>query len=126
MSEERKINGPDEEPEIVKVETKIIAEENDDEDVGLIIDFAKPYYFEGEAYKQIDLTGLENLTAQDLIWVHNHTQNKASIELVPEVTVEYACLLAHRATGKPIEFFKGLPIKEATKLKNRIMGFSFA
>ena len=32
-----------------------------------LIKFSKPYVFEGQTYTEIDLAGLENLTARDMI-----------------------------------------------------------
>ena len=44
---------------------------------------------------------------------------------MPEVSLEYACVLAAKAVKQPIEFFTNLPPKEALKVKNRVMSFLF-
>lgn len=103
----------------------IPADEEEDED-SLILTLKKPYKFEGQEYTEIDLTGLENLTAQDMISVNKIlSRSSTGIDVMPEVSLEYACILASKAAKQPIEFFTGLPPKVAIKVKNRVMGFLF-
>lgn len=100
--------------------------EDDEDDESLIIKFKKPYKFEGKEYDEIDLSGLENLSASDMIAVNKYMDRTASgIQVMPEVSLEYACVLASKATQRPVEFFLGLPPKQAMKVKNRVMGFLF-
>lgn len=101
------------------------AAEDEDED-SLILKFKKPYKFEGKEYTEIDLSGLEDLSAADMIAVNKYMDRTATgIQVMPEVSLEYACVLASKATKMPIEFFTGLPPKQAIKIKNRVMGFLF-
>ena len=44
---------------------------------------------------------------------------------LPEMTVEYVQFIAARASGQPVEFFKGLPPKDAIKVKNRVTSFFY-
>lgn len=100
--------------------------EDDEDDENLIIKFKKPYKFEGKEYGEIDLSGLENLTATDMIKVNNYMDRTASgVQVMPEVSLEYACVLASKAAKLPVEFFLNLPPKQAIKVKNRVMGFLF-
>ena len=97
-----------------------------EEDDSLIIKFRKPYKFEGREYTEIDLTPLENVSAADMIATNKVLdRSSAGASIMPEVTLEYACVLCARAVGLPIEFFMGLPPKEALAVKNRVMGFLF-
>ena len=97
----------------------------DDED-SLVIKFKKPFTFEQKEYEEIDLTGLEDLTAQDMVSVDRILKRHSSgIDVMPEVSMEYALNLAAKAAKQPIEFFQALPPREAMKVKNRIMGFLF-
>ena len=82
--------------------------------------FNKPYTFEGETYDKIDLSGLDNLTAADMI-----AANKILDTFLPEMSLEYACIIAAKATKLPVEFFKGLHPKEAVKVKNRVTAFFY-
>lgn len=98
------------------------AEANEKE--SLVIKFAKPYRFEGKEYTEIDLEALADLTGADLIAVDKlMSRDGISIEVMPEVKINYACNLAAKALKLPVEFFEGLPAKEAIKVKNRVMGF---
>lgn len=45
---------------------------------------------------------------------------------MPEMTLEYACFIAARAAKQPIEFFRGLPPKDALKVKNRVTSFFYS
>lgn len=101
-------------------------EEDDEDDASLVITLKKPYKFEGKEYTEIDLSGLEDLTAADMIAVNKYMDRTAAgIQVMPEVSLEYACVLASKATKQPVEFFMGLPPKQAVKVKNRVMGFLF-
>lgn len=108
-----------------KPKTDEAAEEEEDEE-SLVIKLKKPYKFEGKEYAEIDLSGLENLSAQDMIAINKLMSRKnPGIDVLPEVSLEYACNIAAKATQQPIEFFLNLPPKQAMKVKNRVMGFLF-
>lgn len=105
--------------------TASVNEENIDE-VSMVIKFKKPYRFEGKEYTEIDLSGLDDLQASDMIAVNKYMQRSSSgVDVMPEVSLEYACVLASKAAKLPIEFFTSLPPREAMKVKNRVMGFLF-
>ncbi|MEN8702500.1 phage tail assembly protein [Bacillus infantis] len=89
----------------------------------LVLQFSKPYEFEGNEYKEVDLSQLDQLSGEDIIETDKVFSNEGNYAPVPEMTFAYACILAGRATGKPSEFFKGLPLKESIKLKNMVLGF---
>lgn len=101
--------------------------ENDDEEKEdeLIVEFKKPFTFEGETFTQLDLSGLEELTGADLAKIDRAMRKKDSNDLVPEMSLDYALALAVRATGKPIEFFKALPMKECRNVRNKVRTFLF-
>lgn len=108
------------------VETTASVDAEDDDEVSLVIKFKKPYHFEGKEYTEIDLSGMEDLTGADMIAVNKiMPRASARLEIMPEVTVEYACYFAARATRLPVEFFMNLPTRESMKVKTRVMGFLF-
>ena len=84
-----------------------------------------PYNFEGKEYKSIDLSGLENLTTADMISANKIMDRGGSTSFMSEMTMEYACIMASKATKLPVEFFYGLHPKDAIKLKNRMIGFFY-
>ena len=79
------------------------AAEQETEEESLVLKFRKPYKFECQEYTEVDLSGMEDMTAGDL------------------------CAVAKlaRASHKPVEFFKGMPPVEAMKLKNLVTGFLY-
>lgn len=88
------------------------------ENKDLVVTFDKPYPFEGTDYKQIDLSNLENVTGAQLASVEQKVT-----ALVPELSLDYALLLAAVVTGKPVEFFTQLPGRQAIKVKRTVSGF---
>lgn len=112
--------------EAVPTTASIEEAEATEEVESLLIKFKKPYVFERKEYTEIDLSGLEDLNAADMIAVNKiMSRTSAGIDVMPEVSLEYACIFASKATKQPIEFFTNLPPKEAMKVKNRVMGFLF-
>lgn len=85
--------------------------------------FKKPYNFEGQEYKEIDLSGIENLSTKDLIEADKQFNLSGQMAMMNEMTTGYSCIIAAKATGKPVEFFENLPAGEGLKVKNKVMGF---
>lgn len=90
-----------------------------------LVEFQKPFIFEGASYKSIDLSGLEEISAADMIAVNKMIERGGTVNILPEMSLEYACLISSRVSGQPVEFFKALPPKDALKVKNRVTGFLF-
>lgn len=90
-----------------------------------LVKLNKPYTFEGEVVEEIDLSGLEGMSAEDMIAADKYLTRAGSFSVMPEMTLEYACFIASRATHRPVEFFKRLPPKEAIKLKNCVTNFFY-
>lgn len=90
-----------------------------------ILRFGKPYRFEGEVYTEVDLSGIEDITAADMIAAQKVMSKGGTVEVLPEMSMQYACVIAARVAQKPIEFFTGLPARDAIRLKNIVTGFIF-
>jgi hypothetical protein len=90
-----------------------------------LVKFAKPYHFEGQTYTDIDLAGLETLTAEDMIAAEKFLNRSGVFSPIPEMTTEYVSFIAAKASGQPIEFFKRLPPKDAVRVKNRVTSFFY-
>ena len=121
MSKEKEII---EDSTAIESVTEVLEGEVED---SLLLKFKKPYHFEDEVYNEINLAGLETLTATDMIWAEKFVKRSSgiAIDVMPEVSLEYAAAICSRATDQPVEFFKQLPMKEATRLKNIVTGFIF-
>lgn len=110
--------------------TSVMGEEDpreDDEEESPVIRFKKPYLFEGKEYTEVDLSGLEDMTSEDLIAVEKQydRNNKGFGSVTPEMKTEYAMIMAARAAKQPVEFFYGLPANEGRKVKSKVMGFLY-
>lgn len=104
------------------VEAEVISAEEAKEGV---LHFAKPITWEGQEYKFVDLSGLEDIKASDMIEAQRMMERSGEVSLTPEMSLSYACFMAARCSGIPIEFFHELPAKEALRLKNRVIGFFY-
>lgn len=89
------------------------------------ITFSKPYRFEGKDYTELDLSGLDNLTAEHMIAADKYMTRNGNFSVMPEMNLEYALYIASAATDLPIEFFKRLPPKDTIKIKNRVTNFFY-
>ena len=87
--------------------------------------FHKPYLFEGNYYAGIDLKRVESLSAKDMCEAEKYLARQGIVSPLPEMTMEYIAFIANKATGQPLEFFKQLPPKDATKVKNRVTSFFY-
>lgn len=102
-----------------------IAPETVDTDGEYYVKFKKPFVFEGQTYDGIDLSGLEDLKAMDMIETQRQLNKSGNVSTFPEMSVEYACIFAAKATKLPQEFFQWLPPREAIKVKNRVVNFFY-
>lgn len=91
----------------------------------LVLVFSKPYKFEGKEYNKIDLRALEDMTTTDLIAANNLMMKRGGYSPTPEMTLEFCCILANRATKMPLEFFYHLSIADAMSLKNKVTDFLY-
>lgn len=96
-------------------------EENDE----LVIKYRKPYNFEGEVHKELDLHGLEDLRGRDLTAIEKSFNKTGVSSFVPESTTTFAKIVATRVTGYPAEYFEDLPAGEVEKIKNAVVGFLY-
>lgn len=104
---------------------KNIITANQEKEPETLVKFPKPYTFEGKEYTEIDLAGLDSLTAEDMIAAEKFLNRSGVFSPIPEVSVEYVCFIANKASDQPIEFFKGMPPKIMTRVKNKVTGFFY-
>lgn len=101
------------------------AEEAEPED--LVLRFAKPYKFGGVEYTEVDLSGLEDVTAGVLENVGKIVSRKypGMNPALLEMSMPFCSHLAQRVAKLPLEFFTGLPAREAVKLKAMVTNFLY-
>lgn len=87
--------------------------------------FSKPYFFEGMNYTGVNLDGMDRITARDMIDAEKYLVKCGVVTPLPEMAMEYIGFIGNLISGQPIEFFKGLPPRDAIKVKNKITGFFY-
>lgn len=92
-------------------------------DSNLVIELKKPYVFEGEEFKVIDLSAIEDLDGLAFIDVKRQYQKAGGFSTVISTDPEYCHMLAARATKQPIEFFTSMPANLYNKVTMRVMSF---
>lgn len=92
----------------------------------MIIEFSKPYTFEGVVYTKLDLTSFDEVVNGKTLKEAKRFMPDSGIDVMPEFSYDFAFFIASKVCALPIEFFDSLPAREAIKVKNRIMGFLFA
>lgn len=91
-----------------------------------VVKFSKTYEFEGARISDIDLSGIENLTAEDMFKAQQSLTMQQHVSVQLESDPKYCILVAAYATQLPSEFFNKLSIKDAAKVKNRVSAYFFA
>ena len=110
------------------VEARAGAEGGEDtEPEDLVLRFGKPYKFGGQEYTEVDLSGLEDVTAGMLENVGKIAakKNPGMNPALQEMSLTFCTCLAQRVAKLPLEFFTGLPAKEAIKLKAMVTNFLY-
>ena len=99
----------------------------DTEPEDLVLRFGKPYKFGGQEYTEVDLSGLEDVTAGVLESVGKivNKKNPGMNPALLEMSLQFCNYLAQRVAKLPLEFFTGLPAKEAIKLKTLVTNFLY-
>ena len=88
-----------------------------------IIKLKKPFAFEGTEYKELDLNGLEDLTAADLMKAHKEYKAAEGTSALPEMEYGYIFRLAAMAAELPLELFLELPAPDAVQVKVTVSNF---
>ncbi len=104
---------------------KLLPEGTAEEGGGMAISFGKPYDFEGETFRGIDLSGLEAVNSRQLTAIEKAYGKTGVIASVPETTATYAKIVAAAVTGLPAEFFESLPGREVFKIKAVVTRFFY-
>lgn len=99
----------------------------DTEPEDLVLRFGKPYKFGGQEYTEVDLSGLEDVTAGVLENVGKIVakKNPGMNPALQEMSLTFCTCLAQRVAKLPLEFFEKLPAREAIKLKTMVTGFLY-
>lgn len=85
-----------------------------------VMHLEKPYFFNEEKYTEIDLSGVANINSMNESAAENKMTQMGFMVTETTLNYYYACCIASMATGKPEEFFTGLPFCETIKLKSAV------
>ncbi len=94
-----------------------------DEDTTIIL--TRTYHFEGKEISQLDFSGMENVTADNIIKANKMATTTGHSALLPEQDLYHTLLIGADVTGLPIEFFKQIKARDAIKVKNMVTSFFF-
>lgn len=95
-------------------------------EVDAVVIFSKKYKYDGKTIESVDLSGLNDLTAEDGQEIERlYKKITKTYSSSPEMTVDYAMAAASRITGLPVEFFKNISLKDVVKIKNRVVNFLY-
>lgn len=101
-------------------------EQIDDGLVSFIIQLPRPQIFDGKTYTELDLSGLEDLTTEDLDTAEKLFQSLGYTDPAKEFNSKFCLIIAHLATGLSFEFFNSLKLPSAIKIKTVVSRFLYA
>lgn len=90
-----------------------------------IVKLSKTYDFEGQKISEIDLSGLQNLTVNDMIQVNKRLASSGNVSILPENDLNFAINMAARASEIPIEFFLALAPRDGIRVKAKVSSVFF-
>lgn len=89
----------------------------------MTVKLTKVYDFEGEKVSEIDFSGIDEITAKDMIKINKILIGRNQVEILPESSMPYALAMASTCTLYPIEFYEMLKPRDAIRVKNFVVGF---
>lgn len=89
-----------------------------------IVKLSKSYKFEDEGeISEIDLSGLEDATADVLMKATRVFNTNGEVMVLPENDIRYALFVASECTEPTYDFYKKLNMQDAIKVKREVMSF---
>lgn len=115
-------------PEVVSARDTggVGTDDPDDGGIDMYVEFGRPYVFEDETYRGIDMSCLENISTRDMLEIEKRFYKLGIVSMNPENTVSFAKIVAQKASGFPVEFFEYLPVRDMMKIKSRVVNFFYS
>lgn len=89
-----------------------------------LVKLSRAYKFEDEGeIDSIDLSCLEDATAETLMKASRVMVSTGDVMAVPENDIRYALFVAAECTGIPYDFYKKLNLADAIRVKREVMIF---
>ena len=91
-----------------------------------VIRLSKPVMHMGNPVRELDLTGLDSLTLDDMTELYTlYEELGGTGAIMQEASLLFAKLVTQRLTGLTMETLGQIPAKDAVKLKNRLYRFFY-
>jgi len=104
-----------------------VMEEKESKKPSMKLVLESPFEFEGEEIKEIDLSGLFDLTIADLTSVDNEMRRYGvDVTATSGVSRIYAALVASKANKKPYEWLLNMKGRDSVRLMNMVHAFFYA
>lgn len=97
----------------------------DNEKPALTIKLSEPFIWDDEEVREVDLSGLYDMTAEDMFRVDEQMRIRGFSGMNPEITRQYALLAAAKINHKPWEWLNRLKARDAVRIKNVVAGFFY-
>lgn len=91
----------------------------------MVYTFGSPYSFEGTEYTEINID-VDALTGGDIANIKRQWVGEQNFAVLPAMDTEFCMMVAARASGQPLEFFREMPAKDYCKLTAEVSGFLIA
>lgn len=91
----------------------------------VIVKLYDPYLFNGQKVTEIDLSGLYDMTAEDMFSVDEQMRRLGYSGQNPEITRRYALLTAALLNHEPWEWCNCMKARDAVRIKNVVSGFFY-
>lgn len=92
---------------------------------GQVMKLKAPYCFKGFTCEEIDLSGVADLNSLNESEAENRLAREGFVITDNSTNYLYACCIASMATGRPEDFFTGLPLAELVKLRTSVNDAGF-
>lgn len=86
----------------------------------------QPYKYDGDEIKEIDLSGLLDLNARDLVEIDKEMTRQGFTGSRIELTRQYAMLVAAKVADKPYNFCDRMSARDSIRLKEYVTTFLYA
>ena len=97
-----------------------------EEHVELKLELEDPFVYDGVAVKEIDLSGIFDLTGLDMCELDREAVRLGYSLQNPEMTRQYAMLAAAKVNNKPSDFCWRMKARDSVRLRAMVTAFFYA
>lgn len=97
-----------------------------EEYVDLKMELDEPFVYDGVTVKEIDLSGIFDLTGMDMCELDREAARLGYSLQHPEMTRQYAMLVAAKVNNKPNDFCQRMKARDSMRLRAMVTAFFYA